>query len=662
REALMATNETLKNRKRNKKLYGFHTFGDPGCPIDHLSGPFRDNIREFLRECGEIEDYNVEGMPTWCTHLVNESNGVVVPLYTVEENVKHSSRPFCDHCRCAGWSHHFVSKRRYHLIIPSDGEWDDQTEGSVYDFHSHLLHGLIHCNGYGHLLCINGLEGGSEFLCGREIMDLWDRLCTTLRTRKITVEDSSVKRSMDLRLLYGVAYGHSWFGRWGYKFYHGSFGVTEHNYEAAIRVLSSLNIGNVLEDLGRESRDKLVKEIVQVYREMSDTQLTTIRDLIRFMLTVKSRAPVQRKVVTKPPPPAKAIKPRKSLKKNNNPTKYKKFKSFVSEMDSRWPKRRLEYAAEVIVEALKERQGGMSRQEVRDAARLHIGDTGLLDFVIKSINNYIVGNYVVLRTLNPSTRVLEFTINEVNSPTIVDSDEDEAIVESPPITDPVGLDVYQDAKCLYHEVLEEYPESELVELATRVVLDSKHLVKEWIFKDDEEDVLLRFLCQLLMTPDECEMKKGNRPLPQGELVVVPPYATVGDLKIACEEALKDTYCIMKGLTVDEIEGVDVMNDEEVLFGSFESGANVWVRGSGMDLESKLTYEGGSDSWTVDCSCGAKDDDGERMVSCDICEVWQHTRCNCIDENEVVPTLFLCSRCCSSIMPALGDYKMDMEYY
>ncbi|KAF6168091.1 hypothetical protein GIB67_011476 [Kingdonia uniflora] len=85
-------------------------------------------------------------------------------------------------------------------------------------------------------------------------------------------------------------------------------------------------------------------------------------------------------------------------------------------MDSRWPKRRLEYAAEVIVEALKELQGGMSRQEVKDAARLHIGDTGLLDFVIKSINNYIIGNYMVLRTLIPSTRVLEININDVNSP------------------------------------------------------------------------------------------------------------------------------------------------------------------------------------------------------------------------------------------------------
>ena len=32
----------------------------------------------------------------------------------------------------------------------------------------------------------------------------------------------SKKRSMDLRLLYGVAYGHTWFGRWGYRFCRGS--------------------------------------------------------------------------------------------------------------------------------------------------------------------------------------------------------------------------------------------------------------------------------------------------------------------------------------------------------------------------------------------------------------------------------------------------------
>lgn len=69
------------------------------------------------------------------------------------------------------------------MIIPSDGQWNKRLQGDVFDLQSHLLHGLIHCNGYGHLLCINGVEGGSKYLCGKEIMDLWDRICSNLRAR-----------------------------------------------------------------------------------------------------------------------------------------------------------------------------------------------------------------------------------------------------------------------------------------------------------------------------------------------------------------------------------------------------------------------------------------------------------------------------------------------
>lgn len=82
-----------------------------------------------------------------------------------------------------GWSHNSVSKRKYHMIIPVDSEWSQKLEDGVCDLQTHLLHGLIHCNGFGHLLCINGREGGSKYLCGREIMDLWDRICACLRTR-----------------------------------------------------------------------------------------------------------------------------------------------------------------------------------------------------------------------------------------------------------------------------------------------------------------------------------------------------------------------------------------------------------------------------------------------------------------------------------------------
>lgn len=48
---------------------------------------------------------------------------------------------------------------------------------------THLLHGVVHSNGYGHLLRVNGREGGSRVLSGRHIMDFWDRLCKILRVR-----------------------------------------------------------------------------------------------------------------------------------------------------------------------------------------------------------------------------------------------------------------------------------------------------------------------------------------------------------------------------------------------------------------------------------------------------------------------------------------------
>lgn len=93
--------EALKKRKRKPKTYGLHTFGHPGCPIAP-SGAFRDNIRVFLRQCSEPEEYSVDGMPVWTTFLEHENQGFLVPLYTVEESVKHSLTPFCDHCRSTG--------------------------------------------------------------------------------------------------------------------------------------------------------------------------------------------------------------------------------------------------------------------------------------------------------------------------------------------------------------------------------------------------------------------------------------------------------------------------------------------------------------------------------------------------------------------------------
>lgn len=100
----MASTILDSHSNRNKtppKFHGFHTFAEPGCPIT-LTGAFRDNIRRFLQECAGLEDYDLDGILIWRTFLVYESKGTVLPLYTVEENVERSDRPFCDYCRCVG--------------------------------------------------------------------------------------------------------------------------------------------------------------------------------------------------------------------------------------------------------------------------------------------------------------------------------------------------------------------------------------------------------------------------------------------------------------------------------------------------------------------------------------------------------------------------------
>ncbi|KAL5574114.1 hypothetical protein UlMin_023711 [Ulmus minor] len=673
--------EACKKRKRRPKLFGFHSFGDPGCPI-RTTGPFRDNIRTFLQQASEVEDYNLLGMPIWCTLLVHENRSIVIPLYTIEETVEHSCRPHCDHCRCTGWSNHLITKRKYHLLIPADNAWNKPLDESVFDVQTHLLYGLIHCNGFGHLLCINGIEGGSKYLYGRELMDLWDRLCTILQTRKITVADTSKKRSMDLRLLHGVAYGHPWFGRWGYSFCHGSFGIKEHNYNRALEILSSLELERVVRDFSDTDQYQEIKQIIRLYRDMSETQLITLRDLLKFMLTVKSRAPPQKKPLLLPNPASLVTNSRPSTRTNllnkpllkDKPAKYKKFSTMVSSMDSRWPTRRLEFAAEVIANALKEKKekhstnGGMTRQDVRDAARLHIGDTGLLDYVLKSLNNVIVGDQLIRRSVNPATRILEYTIHEIG-----DGFKGSELAEQElrpnnfklPIPSPAllpGNDVYNDVVFLYKHVLLDYPESDEVELAAQVILDTKHFVKESPIGDEAEELLtfiIRFVPGLVEL-ESWEISKKIE-LPPREIVTVPLHATVGELKEAVENALRDSYCITEEIEVIEIDQLEDVEDSEVLFGRLESGSEIRVRGNGIGAGTKLRYQGGSDTWMVRCGCGAGDDDGERMVACDICEVWQHTRCCGIDDAETVPPLFVCSACCGSLVPCREDQPPPLSF-
>lgn len=106
-----------------------------------------------------------------------------------------------------GWGQHMISNMKYHFVVPSketaamastclscqgnnccaDGtilaaSCGASKSSSLVELEGHTLHGVFHCNGFGHLLCVNGLEMGSD-LNGHQIMDFWDRICTTLRAR-----------------------------------------------------------------------------------------------------------------------------------------------------------------------------------------------------------------------------------------------------------------------------------------------------------------------------------------------------------------------------------------------------------------------------------------------------------------------------------------------
>jgi hypothetical protein len=54
---------------------------------------------------------------------------------------------------------------------------------------------------------------------------------------------------------------------------------------------------------------------------------------------------------------------------------------------------------------------------------------------------------------------------------------------------------------------------------------------------------------------------------------------------------------------------------------------VTIAGVDLDLSTpEWMHAGGPEDWIVACSCGTRDDDGEAMLSCDVCGVWWHTRC------------------------------------
>ncbi|KAI9215730.1 hypothetical protein POPTR_T045600v4 [Populus trichocarpa] len=676
---MVVNGRPIKRMKRRvtADLYNFLSF--PSSPSSSSSsspppprGPFRSNIRSFLTEHALLPPPSslFPHLLTWqisfqVGDLVGcggaEAGGGVVSLDVVEEDVARSRSVYCDQCRVVGWSGHPVCSKRYHFIIKADGNsiggyhkpctccgdvlhlsesrcktcnhvtTADDVEEWIYhqlEDTTHLLHGVIHANGFGHLLRVNGKEGGSRVLSGVHIMDFWDRLCKTLGVRKVSVMDVSKKYGLEYRLLHAITKGHSWYGDWGYEFGAGSFGLTVYAYKSAVETLSSLPLSIFLSE-GQKLQTRLL-DIIKFYQSLSDRELVNIRDLFCYLTSLIHDA-------------------HKSPSRVND-SSCKKRCIYASGISSSWSKSDIERVEEAMFRVLRAVSGSnwVSWRALRGAV-CKVAPPELLDHCLKEIGGKFAADGMIVRSrCNPSSGAFEYRLEpgnpSLNSP---------ATTGSSVITCPSEGNLIQDLRFLYDNMLHPQtmmssgPEATSDAISSaRKLLDCKQFMKDYnkceTTSSPSNPPTICLSCQVEIV-DQLEENVPDLP---PEIIVLPSNATVFDLKLEASRAFQDVYLMFRRFHAEELlgySGVDDSTQVKLLIGSTES-VRVQGRCLGKNGLGKFRMERGTERWTVDCRCGAKDDDGERMLACDVCGVWQHTRCSGIPDSDPVPAKFVCVGC------------------
>lgn len=191
--------------------------------------------------------------------------------------------------------------------------------------------------------------------------------------------------------------------------------------------------------------------------------------------------------------------------------------------------------------------------------------------------------------------------------------------------------------------------------SARKLLDCKQFVKNYQpekFFTLPDPSAVKLSCEVDLM-DQSEEDTIN---PPPEVIVLPRDATVADVKLEASKAFQEVYLTLRRFQAEELVGyggVDESTQVKLLLGSTET---VRVRGKclGKNGLSRFRMERGVESWVVDCSCGARDDDGERMLACDVCGVWQHTRCSMIPDSDAVPARYVCRVCSSRVTKPKGE--------
>ncbi|KAJ9171057.1 hypothetical protein P3X46_019107 [Hevea brasiliensis] len=658
---MVVNGRPLKRMKRRvtADLCDFLTFPSGFEPP---RGPFRTNVKAFLMEHALFPPPTslFPHLMTWqISFRVGDlkegldSAPAVACLDIVEEDVAKSRSVYCDQCRVVGWSGHPVCCKRYHFIIKADGNsiggyhkpctccgdvlhiselrcktcnhvtTTDDVEDWIYhqlEDTTHLLHGVVHSNGYGHLLRVNGREGGSKILSGCHIMDFWDRLCKTLGVRKVSVMDVSKKYGLDYRLLHAITKGRPWYGDWGYEFGAGSFALTLDAYKSAVETLSSIPLSIFLSQ-GRKPRTRL-QDIISFYQSLSDHELVNTRDLFCYLISLIQNA-------HKSPSRVEDSTSKKRRSCTGISPSWSKA-DFLGVSGSNW----------------------VSWRALRGAV-CKVAPPELLDHCLKELGGKAAADGMIVGTrCNPDSGSFEYRLEPGNPPSNVVN----IGIGSSIITCPSEENLMQDLRFLYECLLHPRTMVSYGTEATRdlaigsaeKLLDCKQFVKEYMAEKVFQITNPPVIC-ISCDVEIMDQTEENAPNYPPELVVLPPNATVSDLKLEASRAFQEVYLMFKKFHAEELlgcSGVDDSTQVKLLLGSTEF---VRLRGRclGKNGLCKFRMERGIERWTVDCNCGAKDDDGERMLACDVCGVWQHTRCSGIPDSDSVPAKFVCHRCRAS---------------
>ncbi|CAO2141315.1 unnamed protein product [Urochloa humidicola] len=612
-------------------------------------GAFRECVRAFLARSAVPAD-GAWRVGFRAGEEEVEGAAAVLGMQVVEEDVARAGagRVYCEHCTVAGWSRHPVCGRRYHFIIRNEYDVQDYktckhcglmaqlfetrcpscNNGMSYDDPEdwdyrqldnprHLLHGIVHDNGFGHLVRVNGREGGSSTLTGIQLMDFWDRLCRYLRVRKVSLMDASKKYGTDYRILHAVTTGHSWYGQWGFKLSKGSFGITSGEYFEAIESLSSTPLSHFFQH-SRSPRNQL-QDTISFYQSLSKHPLTTIRELFLYVLGLAA-----------------------SKKMHIQYGSMHKKEQSQTHVQDTWGDDEIRRATDIALKVLQavDRTRWVAMRTLKAAISHPVGSPQLVDYCLRTLAARTVDGMTVAVRCNGETKTLEYRL----------MDETALLPDvSMPTQDHLRCDIkfLYDA-LLYPHTMNPYKPGKDYENAKRsamILLDCKQFTKHYDLEQEflpQNPSMLHIWCHIVLLD-----QVGDPPSIPPELLTLPQTATVADLKLEATKTFRDIYLMLQTFVATQLLDCGTASESTQLKLLFGANGTVRIQGKCVGGERRVgiyRMERGVDKWTVSCSCGATDDDGERMLSCDSCHVWQHTRCAGISDFDQVPKRYVCKSC------------------